>query len=124
MAVAAAFATGAHAAVTADEAKQLGTTLTPVGAEKAGNEEGTIPEWAGGLTTPPACFVKGSGKRPDPYAADKPRLAITGKNLAEHASKLTTGTQGMCGLHKGITCNDGLAASQWAPEVLAGSGVR
>jgi len=85
LAVAAAFATGAYAAVTADEAKQLGTTLTPVGAEKAGNKEGTIPEWTGGLTTPPAGFVKGSGKRPDPYAADKPRLTITGKNLAEHA---------------------------------------
>ena len=44
----------AFAAVTADEAKQLGTTLTPVGAEKAANKEGTIPEWTGGLTTPPA----------------------------------------------------------------------
>jgi Protein of unknown function (DUF1329) len=90
----AALASGpAFAAVSADEAKQLGTTLTPVGAEKAGNKEGTIPEWTGGLTTPPAGFVKGSGKRPDPYAADKPRLTITGKNVAEHASKLTAGAQ-------------------------------
>ena len=32
----------------ADEAKQLGTTLTPVGAEKAGNKDGTIPEYTGG----------------------------------------------------------------------------
>ena len=39
-------------AVTAEEARQLGTTLTPVGAEKAGNREGTIPEYTGGLTTP------------------------------------------------------------------------
>lgn len=90
----AAFASGAAlAAVTAEEAKQLGTTLTPVGAEKAGNKEGTIPEWTGGLTTPPAGFVKGSGKRPDPFAADKPRLTITSKNVAEHASKLSAGTQ-------------------------------
>ena len=36
-----------HAAVTAEEAKQLGTTLTLVGAEKAGNKEGTIPAYAG-----------------------------------------------------------------------------
>jgi len=83
----------AQAAVTADEAKQLGTTLTPIGAEKAGNKEGTIPEWTGGLTTPPAGFVKGSGKRPDPFASDKPRMTITGKNMAENASKLTVGTQ-------------------------------
>jgi len=93
LAIASAFATVANAAVTAEEAKQLGTTLTPVGAEKAGNKEGTIPEWTGGLTTPPAGFVKGSGKRPDPFAADKPRLTITGKNVAEHAAKLTAGTQ-------------------------------
>ena len=45
---AALFATGALAAVSADEAKQLGTTLTPVGAEKAGNKDGTIPEYTGG----------------------------------------------------------------------------
>jgi hypothetical protein len=93
LAVASTIATGAQAAVGADEAKQLGTTLTPVGAEKAGNKEGTIPEWTGGLTTPPASFVKGSGKRPDPYASDKPRLTITGKNVAEHATKLTAGAQ-------------------------------
>jgi hypothetical protein len=90
----AALASGAaFAAVTAEEAKQLGTTLTPVGAEKAGNKEGTIPEWTGGMTTPPANYTKGSGKRPDPFASEKPRLTITGKNAAEHASKLTAGAQ-------------------------------
>ena len=33
----------AFAAVSAEEAKQLGTTLTEFGAIKAGNAEGTIP---------------------------------------------------------------------------------
>ena len=33
------------------EIDQLGTTLTPIGAEKAGNAAGTIPEWTGGLPT-------------------------------------------------------------------------
>ena len=65
-ALAALFANGASAAVSADEAKQLGTTLTAVGAEKAGNKDGTIPEYTGGLTTPPAGFQKGTNKRPDP----------------------------------------------------------
>ncbi len=91
--VAALCTTGAGAAVSADEAKQLGTTLTPIGAEKAGNKEGTIPEWTGGLTTIPAGYQKGSGIRPDPYANDKPRLTITGKDMAAHADKLTAGTQ-------------------------------
>ncbi|MES2127168.1 MAG: DUF1329 domain-containing protein [Pseudomonadota bacterium] len=81
------------AAVSPDEARQLGTTLTAVGAEKAGNKDGTIPEYTGGLTTAPASFVKGSGVRPDPYAADKPRLVITGKNMAGMEDKLTAGTR-------------------------------
>jgi Protein of unknown function (DUF1329) len=83
----------ALAAVSADEAKQLGSTLTPVGAEKAGNKDGTIPAWTGGLTTPPATFQKGSGKRVDPFADEKPRLVITGKDAAVHADKLTEGTK-------------------------------
>jgi hypothetical protein len=86
-------ATGAWAAVSADEAKQLGTTLTAVGAEKAGNKDGTIPEYTGGLTTPPASFKKGEGLRADPFANEKPRLSITGKDIAAHADKLTAGTQ-------------------------------
>lgn len=36
------------------EAARLGADLTPVGAERAGNDAGTIPPWIGGLTTPPA----------------------------------------------------------------------
>ena len=43
LAVASLAAGSALAAVSADEAKQLGTTLTAVGAEKAGNKDGTIP---------------------------------------------------------------------------------
>ncbi len=83
----------AQAGVTPDEAKQLGTSLTLVGAEKAANKDGTIPEYTGGLTSIPAGFVKGSGMRPDPYASDKPRLVITGKNLAGQEDKLTAGTK-------------------------------
>ena len=38
-------ATGVMAAVSADEAAKLGTTLTPMGAEKAGNADGSIGPW-------------------------------------------------------------------------------
>jgi hypothetical protein len=86
-------ALGAHAAVTPEEAKQLGVTLTAVGAEKAANKDGTIPEYTGGLTTLPAGFIKGGGYRPDPYAGEKPRMTITGKNLAGMDDKLTAGTR-------------------------------
>lgn len=37
------------AAVSPQEAAKLGTTLTPVGAEKAGNADGSIPAWTGGI---------------------------------------------------------------------------
>ena len=57
-------AASALAAVSADEAKQLGTTLTAVGAEKAANKDGTIPAYSGGLTTPPASYKKGDGYPP------------------------------------------------------------
>ena len=38
-----------QAAVTAEEAKQLGTSLTEFGAEQAGNADGSIPAYTGGL---------------------------------------------------------------------------
>lgn len=92
IAAALAAATTAWGAVTPEEAKQLGGALTAVGAEKAGNKDGTIPEYSGGLTSGPA-VAKGSGMRADPYAADKPRLVITGKNLQGQEDKLTAGTR-------------------------------
>ena len=84
--------TAAQAAVSPDEAKQLGATLTAVGAEKAGNKDGTIPEYTGGIK-PPSDFKAGSTFRPDPFASEKARLVITGKDLAPQADKLTEGTK-------------------------------
>ena len=92
LAIASLVAAPALAAVSAEEAKQLGTTLTPIGAEKAGNKDGTIPEYTGGIKAP-ADFKPGSTKRPDPFASEKPRLVITGKDIAAHADKLTEGTK-------------------------------
>jgi len=88
-----AFASHVSAAVTPDEAAQLGTKLTPIGAERAGNADGTIPEWTGGLTTPPASYKAGSGIRPDPYANEKPLYSITAKNMAQYEAKLTAVTK-------------------------------
>jgi hypothetical protein len=94
--LAAAFvAAGAHAAITAEQAKALGATLTGVGAEKGANKDGTIPAYTGGLVTPPAGFKAGSGIRPNPFAGEKPTLVIDAKNMAQHADKLTEGTKAM-----------------------------
>jgi hypothetical protein len=83
-------ACGSLQAATAEEANALKTTLNPLGGEKAGNKEGTIPPWTGGLTTPTPGFVNG-GRRPDPFASDKTLFSINAKNLSEHAAKLPEG---------------------------------
>ena len=88
----------ALAAATAEEAAKLKSTLTPVGAEKAGNKAGTIPAWDGGLSKAPAAYRNGD-VRPDPFAADKPLLSINAKNMAEHADKLTDGVQALMKKH-------------------------
>src|SRR5207249_1637535 len=79
----------ASAGVSADEAAKLGGTLTPFGAEKAGNKDGTIPPWTGGETKP-APGLNGK-KRPDIYATEKPVFSITGQNYAKYEDKLTDG---------------------------------
>ncbi|MGH6645236.1 MAG: DUF1329 domain-containing protein, partial [Bradyrhizobium sp.] len=90
-----AFSLAAHAAVSADEAKALGTTLTPIGAEAAGNADGSIPAWSGKwLGVPPQ--VKYDGKRnPDPYPDEKPLFTITGQNVAQYADKLGDGQKAL-----------------------------
>lgn len=84
----------AQAAVTADEAAKLKTTLTPLGAEKAGNKEGTIPAWDGGMTKAPAGYKNGD-HRPDPFAGEKPVLSISAKNMAQYADKLPEGVKAL-----------------------------
>ena len=85
----------AHAAITPEEAKALGTTLTGIGAEKGANKDGTIPAYTGGLTTPPASFKAGSSVRPDPFASEKPRLTITAANMAKYEGQLTAGARAL-----------------------------
>ena len=88
-----AFAQNAIAA-SAEEAAKLGAELTPFGAEKAGNADGTIPAWDGGYTKVPAGYESGT-QRPDPFADEKPRLVINAANMAEHADKLTDGVKAL-----------------------------
>ncbi|VXD05215.1 conserved exported hypothetical protein [Pseudomonas sp. 9AZ] len=96
LAILSALAAGSsYAAVTAEEAARLGTTLTAWGAEKQGNADGTIPAYTGGMTKPPANYVAGSGVWVDPFADEKPLFTIDAKNVAQYADKLTPGVQEM-----------------------------
>ncbi|MGY2284488.1 DUF1329 domain-containing protein [Pseudomonas gingeri] len=78
------------AAVSADQVAKLGTTLTPLGGEKAGNADGTIPAWNGGLKVD-AAPVTANGFVGDPYAGDKPLFIITAKNVEQYKTKLSEG---------------------------------
>lgn len=86
------------AAVSAEEAEKLGHELTCVGAERAGNEAGTIPEYTGKyLGEVPGWDLKPhSGQFPvNPYADEKPVLTITATNASEYADKLSAGQLAM-----------------------------
>lgn len=85
--------TGAWAKISEQEAAKLGVTgtpLTPVGAERAGNAAGTIPEWTGGILQAPAGFKPG-GPWLDPFAQDKELFTITAQNYKQYAANLTPG---------------------------------
>ena len=91
IALACAFAS-AHAAPSAEQISRLSRDLTPFGAEKAGNKDGTIPPWTGGITKPPAGYAPGT-QHPDPFAGDKPRFTIDSTNLDKHRDRLSVGVQ-------------------------------
>ena len=84
----------AGAAVTPEEAARLKSELTPVGAEKAGNKEGTIPAWEGGYTTVWPGYRSGQ-PRPDPFDAERPRLQITAQNMSQYADQLSDGVKAL-----------------------------
>jgi hypothetical protein len=73
---------------------RLGKDLTPIGAERAGNADGTIPAWEGGLTQPPAGWTPQQGYV-DPFPDDKPLFTITAQNAAQYAARLTPGMLAM-----------------------------
>jgi hypothetical protein len=87
-------AASAIAGVDAGEAARLKTELTPFGAEKAANKDGSIPAWTGGYTTP-IPGDKPGGRRGDPFKDEKPLYSITGKNADQYADKMTDGSKAM-----------------------------
>lgn len=82
----------AQAAVSPQEAEALKGKLTPMGAERAANADGSIPAWTGGFTQVPAGFQNGH-RNVDPFAADKPLFSITASNMQQYADKLADGVK-------------------------------
>ncbi len=88
----------AGAKVTAEEAAKLGKELTCVGAEAAGNKDGSIPAFSGKwLGTPPGIkYAPSVGQHPvDVYPDDKPLYVITTANVAQYAERLSDGQKAL-----------------------------
>ena len=68
--------------------------LTPFGAVKAGNADGSIPAWTGGGYPMPEGYQSGD-PRPIPFANEQPLLTITSTNMSQYADKLSAGLQGI-----------------------------
>jgi hypothetical protein len=84
-----------RAAATSEELKELGVSLTPWGAVKAGNKEGTIPPYTGRIQVPSGYNPNQPGVRPDPFANEKPLFSITASNMAQYEDKLSPGVKAM-----------------------------
>lgn len=95
--LAACAASSAYAKVDATQAARLGTDLTPLGAERAGNASGTIPPWSGGVTAP-AGYQPGM-HHPDPFASDTPLYRVYQSNLNEYAELLPAGLRDLLERH-------------------------
>jgi hypothetical protein len=91
----------ASAAVAAAQADMLKTVLTPIGGERAGNADGSIPAWTGGLTQPPAGWTPDL-PMPDLFANDTKILSIDASNMAQYADRLSEGVMAMMSKYPGF----------------------
>ncbi|WP_205854856.1 DUF1329 domain-containing protein [Piscinibacter defluvii] len=85
-----ALASTAALGATEAQAQALGKDLTPMGAERGANKDGSIPAWNGGDLKAPAGWKPGQA-RPDPYAADKPLYSIDAGNADKYKDRLSDG---------------------------------
>jgi hypothetical protein len=79
------------ARATPEQAASLGgDELTPMGAERAGNADGSIPAWTGGISEFPAGYTPGE-RLVDPFADDKPLFTIDASNYEQYSELLSPG---------------------------------
>jgi hypothetical protein len=90
----------AQAKVPPEQMARLDADLTPLGSERGGNQDGSIPAWRGGLTSPPEGIGYEKGKHlPDPFAADKPLFRVTGANAGGYDAFITRGQKALLERH-------------------------
>lgn len=85
----------ANAQVSKQQADKLRSTLTPLGAERAGNKDGSIPEWRGGIQFPPSSYKQPGQHHPDPFPSDQAMFVITAQNMDQYSEHLSEGQKGL-----------------------------
>ena len=85
--------TATLARMSAEDVARLGKDLTPMGAIKAGSEDGLLPEWTGAVVgLPEGLKWDGPGTPyPNPWPDEKPLFVITSDNLDQHRARLSPG---------------------------------
>lgn len=92
----------AYAGVTAEDVARLGSTLTPVGAEPAGNKDGSIPKWSGSTDKPLAGWKYGKNRKDYwKYKEEKSVFTIDASNVEKYKEHLTAGQIEMLSQVKG-----------------------
>jgi hypothetical protein len=71
-----------------------GTELTPLGALRAGNADGSIPPWSGGIQAWPAGYEPGD-HHPDPFPQDRVLFSIDATNVEQYAERLSEGQRAL-----------------------------
>ncbi|NQZ88225.1 MAG: DUF1329 domain-containing protein [Saccharospirillaceae bacterium] len=82
--------TATFAKVSPAEVAKLNNELTPMGAVRGANQDGSIPAWNGGITSVPAGYTVGD-HHIDPFSADNVEYTITSSNVAQYKAMLTPG---------------------------------
>ena len=100
------FAGSALALVPEEQQARLDADLTPLGSERAGNADGTIPAWTGGLTSPPEGIGYEKGKHlPDPFADDKVLFTVSAENADQYDTYITRGQRALMERHESYFMN-------------------
>jgi len=81
----------AHAQTAAPDPSPLTTTLTPLGAERAGNADGSIPAWTGGVVSAP--LPPNQSVEIPMFEDEQPIYTVDAGNMAQYASLLNAGTR-------------------------------
>ncbi|MCO6056874.1 DUF1329 domain-containing protein [Pseudomonas sp. MOB-449] len=85
----------AWATAAPNEIASLGKQLLPWGAEKAGNADGSIPAYSGGIQPPVSYDPARPGFRPDPFEGEKPLFSVTAQNLSQYEDRVSEGYKAM-----------------------------